>query len=366
MSNNPHELAAHNLKCSLDLSDGELMRPDYDSKVLWAPTGQFWTPDQERGLECVLPVRVTQILTKQAKRKITLVNLMAWSDDPNRLHVDDEHPLKDIHGRIQGAQAARDLNADVTVIHVGNPGVQSPTMLERCGVALGKNQVNRLTDEQIRDLRQGSFGAVSRDIATATLNALQEENVADHEVYFIAPSLAASIGAAGLVTVLLEKGVDVKGLAMLDGVGFTSAPAALRAMQFMSANGAAELYKRANHPLQQEVEVEGMPEYLRRVAESAQANWLYGRRGIPAGKIPADLMSQAGLFKETGVHILSYSAGNSEFGKTTIEASRQTMGKLSDMDVNAKHMELLDAGHGATTTTEWYYLALLALQRNTR
>ena len=42
------------------------------------------------------------------------------------------------------------------------------------------------------------------------------------------------------------------------------------------------------------------------------------------------------------------------------------MGKLSDMDVNAKHMELLDAGHGATTTTEWYYLALLALQRNTR
>ena len=109
-----------------------------------------------------------------------------------------------------------------------------------------------------------------------------------------------------------------------------------------------------------------MPEYLRRVAESAQANWLYGRRGIPAGKIPADLMGQAGLFKETGVHILSYSAGNSEFGKTTIEASRQTMGKLSDMDVNAKHMELLDAGHGATTTTEWYYLALLALQRNTR
>ena len=79
MSNNPHELAAHNLKCSLDLSDGELMHPDYDSKVLGAPTGQLWTPDQERGLECVLPVRVTQILTKQAKRKITLVNLMAWS-----------------------------------------------------------------------------------------------------------------------------------------------------------------------------------------------------------------------------------------------------------------------------------------------
>ena len=55
------------------------LHPDYDSKVLWAPTGQLWTPDQERSLECVLPVRVTQILAKQAERKITLVNLMAWS-----------------------------------------------------------------------------------------------------------------------------------------------------------------------------------------------------------------------------------------------------------------------------------------------
>ena len=109
-----------------------------------------------------------------------------------------------------------------------------------------------------------------------------------------------------------------------------------------------------------------MPAYLHRVAESPQANWLYGRRGIPAGKIPADLMGQAGLFKETGVHILSYSAGNSEFGARTIKASEQTMEKLSNMGVNAEHMELLDAGHGATTTTEWYYLALLALQRNTR
>lgn len=164
-----------------------------------------------------------------------------------------------------------------------------------------QNQVNRLTDEQIRDLRQGSFGAVSRDIATATLNALQEENVADHEVYFIAPSLAASIGAAGLVTVLLEKGVDVKGLAMLDGVGFTSAPAALRAMQFASANGAAEPYKQANHPLQRAVEVEGMPEYLRRVAESAQANWLYV---VDAAYLPEKFQQiswvKAGLFKETG------------------------------------------------------------------
>ena len=367
MSNSNHERAAHNLKYSLDLPDDKLMDPELDSRVLWAPTEQLWTPDQEQRGEYVLPFRVTkvsaeQVLAEQENHNITIINLMAFSDDPNRRHGDGK-PLKEMHSRMQGIQASLALDADVTVMHIGNPGVQSPTMLERCGIAPGKNQVNRLTNEQIRDLQQGSFNAVSRDIAIATLNALQEENVADHEVYFIAPSLAASIGAAGLVTVLLEKGVDVKGLAMLDGVGFTSAPAAFRAMQFISANGAAELYKQANHPLQQEIEVESMPAYIHRVLESPQANWLYGRRGIPAGKIPEDLMRQAGPLGEAGVHILSYSADKSEFGAKTIEASRQTMGRLSDMGVNAEHMELPEAGHGATMTTEWYYLALLAMQK---
>lgn len=38
---NPHEVAANNLKCSLDLPDDVIMDPSLNSKAIWVPTEQL-------------------------------------------------------------------------------------------------------------------------------------------------------------------------------------------------------------------------------------------------------------------------------------------------------------------------------------
>ena len=350
---NPHEIVANSLKCSLDLPDSEIMDHSLNSEVIWTPTGQLWTQEKGSKEELVLPMRITSITRELAERSIVLINLMAWSDEPNRYHVKGRPPFKDMHNRIQGLQAALALQANVTVMQVGNPGVESKTMLRRLDIAPEKGQINRLTDEQSTALKLGNFGPVSRDVSMAIANALEDRRLSNHEVYIFAPSLAASVAAAGLSRVLADRGVTTKGIVMIDGVGFKSGAPLERVRQFLNSNGPANCYREANHPLHRATDAEAdLVHVARRVSESAYANAIYGLCGIPVGKIPENLLDQAGLFAEMATRVQAISAGATEFGQQTIEATRLSMQELSGKGVNAEHLIIPGAGHGSTMCTE--------------
>lgn len=192
-------------------------------------------------------------------------------------------------------------------------------------------------------------------------NALEDRDLSSHEVYIFAPSLAASVAAAGLCRILADRGVATKGIAMIDGVGFKSGTPFERMRQFLNSNGPANCYREANHPLHRATDAEAdLVHVARRVSESAYANAMYGLRGIPVGKIPENLLDQAGLFAEMATHVQAISAGATEFGQQTIVATEQSMKELYDKGVNAKHSIIPGAGHGSTMCTEVLFWALTA------
>ncbi len=267
-----------------------------------------------------VPVRVLRGLGEAAEKTV-IVPLMAITDEPARKEVCAHNATIAAH-------------TGATVLSAGNLGV------EYRGWRVTSPGSNRLTAEQRQSLAAGDFGPAAAAVAGATASALEHEGLEDHDVILLAPSLAASIASAGM-RYFIER-MNLRGVVMLDPVGFAQENGLKRMGQFFSVLSHANDYLAANHSVHRGI-TESTGFWAKRSVDSLGPNILYGLRGVAAGTMGADLERQAGVLSEAGVHLHALTGERSEFG--TAEPTGAAIDRLRGLGVNATHIPVKGARH---------------------
>lgn len=192
----------------------------------------------------------------------------AFSDDPGRPgHFD--------------AALARALNRPV--LTVNNPGIDHAEWRD---VSIG--DAYKLTDLQHEDLRRGSF----RRVARATLHALKgaaEEHGLPEGLIIASSSMGAAI-AGGALGEASHVGVDIKGVALEEGVNYIPAESGLGFAKRFLGEGAYNQGYLDQNPMRRKqdpydldekreplLSKEANMDWVKRVAASGKANFAYAR-----------------------------------------------------------------------------------------
>ena len=344
-----HKQVAKQFECSLDSSYDELLRGIADkSYILQAPYGEFDRHDRE----LVLPARITRGLGQTASLGETLQKKPEVILATSGIGDMPEAPAYAFFDSVLALQTG------ATVVRAGNPSVKNTRL-----APLEPGQANHMTSEQRHALcMHGNFTPAAEAVAASLVQTLVHEHLEQSRKTAIAPSLGASILAAGLGG-FYKRDVGLDGIAFLDPVGFEAYPARTRFAQMLKANAQIDTYRRFNHPLQNAAEGT-QAETTRSFVQNAIPNLLYGARGITGGTMTRDIMEHHNLLKEAQTPILSISAGASEYETAT--ATREAMSQLYDRGLNTDWRSIDNASHMITILTELWRHADRLLRLQTR
>ena len=309
-----HEVAQPYKEIAHSVSDEALDEAVATSHMLSAETGFKVLPNKNQSV----PVNVVRGIGNT-----TVLELLAVTDEPGR---ESTPYLAGTVGAYTGAN----------VLTIGNPGVEQ----SKHSVA-EKGQRNALAMSQARELYSGNFDKVSQAIAHAAMRAMEMEGLEDNDVLIVAPSLAGSVASAG-VQHMVNEGVNIRGIGLIDPVGLSEGSGLSRLKQFASVDASAAPYLEANHPKHAEI-TESTGEWIKRSANSLPANLLYGIRGVSLGGAKGDLLRQADILRENDISLRIYAAGRSEFD--TAQAGRETTEELARHGVDADITIIDGASH---------------------
>ncbi len=262
---------------------------------------------------------------------VLAVEGMAVTDDPQR-----ESSIG--HNAGMSAFVKHHTGEDVSIISIGNPGIANPAWRPK----LRRDQTYGLTFAQAAELWHGEFNLVSQAFARAAIYAMELEGLnSTAEVVRVAPSLDASTASAGIGH-MLDSGINLRRVALLDPVGLSKERGAKRIKQFLGV--AAEHYLAANHVFHREI-IETGADWAKRTAMSP-ANLLYGLRGVSLGGAASVLRETADTMREDNVSLRIYAAGASEFD--TMPGASETVNDLRWQGVNAELVDIRGSSHAMT------------------
>lgn len=315
------------------ISDRDFAAALATSRIITAPTGFH----DSRGREQVVLVRFNPSLALgNAAGDLLALEGMAVTDDPLRESVSAHN--------VSVAAAVRHVTErNVSALAVANPGVANPAWRPK----LEKTQTYGLVPEQLRDLWNGDFSSVSLGLARAAKFTIDQEGLDGLDVVRVAPSLDSSTASAG-IDHMIETGVNLRRVSLIDPVGLASATGAKRLKEFLSIDGVP--YLNANHPLHRAI-IETGAEWLRRSTHSP-ANLLYGLRGVSLGGAAADLERHAQTLHDNDISLRAYVAGASEFNTAPGAERMANILKAKQVDVKIETIE--NASHAITMAAGMY------------
>lgn len=309
------------------LTKKEFAKRQARSRVLTVPTGFYDRHDRQQ----MVMVRTDISPNSDTAGHIAVVEGMAVTDDTQR-----ESSIG--HNAGMNAFVKHHTGEDISIISVGNPGIANPAWRPK----LGKDQTYGLTFAQAAELWRGEFNLVSQALARAAAYAMELEGL-NYTTQFIrvAPSLDASSASAGIGH-MLDNGIDLRRVALLDPVGLSKERGAKRIKQFLGV--AAEHYLAANHTFHRDI-IETGADWAKRAARSP-ANLLYGLRGVSLGGAAGALRETADTMREDDVSLRIYAAGASEFD--TVPGAIETVNDLRWQGVNAELVVIDGSSHAMT------------------
>lgn len=173
-----------------------------------------------------------------------------------------EEPDQDSAFRAGLMQALREKSGKLpTMVSIGFPGVEQARLLSH----YPDGQADELTPIQLEQLQKKDFTAIGQASANALLSLIKSGRLPNDEaITLLAPSLSSSIGAS-MLRPLLESGVPLNGVALLD-------PVAVQEKKF------GELVKgltlsATRHPLYLAQNGETYQEYSKHTVATSKAEW---------------------------------------------------------------------------------------------
>lgn len=304
----------------------------------------------------------------ETAQKLAVYATIPEGVDPNRTPVWRPTAFSDDPGRPKhfDAYLAHELNRPV--LTVNNPGIDHAEWRD---ASIG--DAYKLTDLQYEGLRKGSF----RRVARATLHALKtgaEEHGLPEGIIVASSSMGAAI-AGGALGEAKRVGVDIKGMALEEGVNFVPAESGFKfAKQFLGEGAHNQGYLDQNpmkprenpYDLDEKREPVLPPEapvaWVKRVAAAGKANIAYAK-ALTHGK----WLEDAGLTGE-GDHELAakdipfFISRGSESKLSSEEGDRLVEERLREKGFQVIKSVVYDThNHPYTMTVRAYVKAVNAL-----